>query len=118
MNVSEKIKNDAYTVAHAYPSKPVKPLLPKNASSVEARAYADALADYEKLLEAYNVARDEWRAESNRLNEQFRTDVEAEYEMTDHPKRDLLWSKAYDHGHSAGYGEVLSWYDDLHDLID
>jgi hypothetical protein len=35
----------------------------------------------------------------------------------DHPKADLLISKAYEHGHSSGYSEILNSAEDLVDLI-
>lgn len=32
-------------------------------------------------------------------------------------KRDLLWNKAWEHGHSSGLSEVEIWYNDLAELI-
>lgn len=37
--------------------------------------------------------------------------------MTDNPKKDKLFEKAWEYGHSSGHSEVLNYYDDLVDLI-
>lgn len=67
--------------------------------------------------EAYKEARRVYYAESNRLVESFKSDLEEEYGTQDNPKKDLLFSKAWDHGHSGGFSEVESVYGDLVDLI-
>jgi hypothetical protein len=67
--------------------------------------------------DAYNKHRQEYRDESNRLEAQFKTDLEEEYGVTDNPKKDLLYSKAYDDGHSGGFNDIESSYADMVDLI-
>lgn len=47
----------------------------------------------------------------------LRVRLEAEFSMTDHPKRDLLWSKAWEHGHSNGHEEVEYWYGEFVEMI-
>lgn len=66
---------------------------------------------------AYRAATQAYGQETARLEAQFRADLTDEYGMTGHPKADLLFSKAWQMGHSAGYGEVASYYDDLVDLV-
>ena len=39
------------------------------------------------------------------------------YGFTDHPKREMLWEKAYERGHAEGWGEIISEYDDLSELL-
>jgi hypothetical protein len=47
----------------------------------------------------------------------FRKDLYEYYGVTDNPKADAVYDKAYDRGHSAGIGEVSSIFGDLVDLI-
>jgi hypothetical protein len=66
---------------------------------------------------AYRAATQAYGAETARLETKFRDDLEEEYDMVGHPKADILFSKAWQMGHSAGYGEVASYYDELYDLV-
>lgn len=68
-----------------------------------------------------------YRADVARLEEQFKVDALVELKLLrvdakgnetyKHPKTDLLWSKAWDRGHSMGLSEV--WFDltDLSELL-
>lgn len=47
----------------------------------------------------------------------FRQDLLEELGVTDHPKADLLISKAWELGHSSGYSEVVNWAYDLVDFL-
>lgn len=58
-----------------------------------------------------------YQAEEARLHDEFRRDALAELEITDHPKADLLFSKAWEMGHAYGYSEVWSYMQDLVDLV-
>lgn len=52
-----------------------------------------------------------------RLEAEFKRDLEAAEGLENHPKRDLLYAKAFDLGHSAGYHEVANYYSDLAELL-
>lgn len=56
-------------------------------------------------------------AEEARIYEQFKQDLFNDLGIEDNPKRELLFSKAWERGHSAGYHEVYSVAQDLVDLI-
>jgi hypothetical protein len=58
-----------------------------------------------------------YQTEEARLHAEFRADLESAYETTGNPKKDLLFSKAWDIGHSAGFAEVASYYGDLVELV-
>lgn len=58
-----------------------------------------------------------YQDEGYRLNMQFKQDLFDAYEIADHPKREKLWSLAWDMGHSSGYTEVLTYFDELVELI-
>jgi hypothetical protein len=47
----------------------------------------------------------------------FRAELYEYYGVTDNPKADAVYDKAYDRGHSAGLGEVSSIFGDLVELI-
>ena len=48
---------------------------------------------------------------------QFKSDLFNDLEIVGNPKAELLWSKAWELGHSSGYHEVYSYASDLVDLI-
>ena len=73
----------------------------------------------EKVVDkdAYYAARDEWQSEQARLEAEFREELFRDLKIADHPKRDLLFQKAWDRGHASGYAEVYNVALDLVDLI-
>jgi hypothetical protein len=90
MDLFEKLNADHYCNRREYPDR------------------KDPL--FEKLRQAY--------AETNAaLSEQFKADLFAHYEVTDHPKREAAYRIAYEHGHSAGYSEVANYFGELVELL-
>lgn len=73
------------------------------------KTYSSAKEDRE-MWEAY-------RAEENRLHDLFYADFCAELGIVGHPKADALFEKAWEHGHSSGYSEVMQYGYDLVGLI-
>jgi hypothetical protein len=119
--IRERIRGDFYKSKVPYPDNVKKPevLLKKAAdlTSDEIASLTRVKADYEQALLDYKESRARYNEESGRLYSLFRSDVEEANDMKGHPKADLLWSKAWEHGHSGGYGEVLSHYEDLVELV-
>ena len=117
MSTYQKFLDGAYTNAAPYPKKPVEPtMLRKRARELtedELRSVAEVTRAYDDSKAAYEAARREYSTENGRLQ----ADLEAEYGVTGNPKAELLWSKAYDRGHSGGMGEVINVWTDLVDLI-
>ena len=70
--------------------------------------------DYYKARESYNIQK---RKHSSELHEQFKRELFEELGILDNPKREELFSKAWELGHSAGYSEVYNYARDLVDLI-
>lgn len=58
-----------------------------------------------------------FREEEARIITRFKSDLEEAYGMAEHPKHELLWSMAWERGHSSGLRTVLQEYDDLADLL-
>lgn len=66
---------------------------------------------------AFKAARKAYYDKGNELITQFYTDVKEDLGIADHPKADLLMSKAWGMGHSSGMSEVYYYALDLVDLI-
>jgi hypothetical protein len=101
-----------------FPKRPVKPRLPKDHTAEEVRGYADALEVWESLQSDYHHQLDLYRAETFRLENQFKKDALEELGLTDHPKADKIYSKAWDQGHYAGLNEVWVCLQNLADLFE
>lgn len=67
---------------------------------------------------AFKAARDAYGREESLVYERFKHDLFEELGIQHHPLREKLFSKAWEDGHSAGYGEVLTCAHDLMDLIE
>lgn len=121
MSTYQKFIDGVYTNGAPYPVKPVEPaVLRKRAKELTAEELSSLAAvsrAYDEAKVAYDVARREHGLESGRLTALLQADLEAEYGVTGHPKAELLWSKAYDRGHSGGTGEIINAWTDLVDLI-
>lgn len=78
------------------------------ATAVLERATRDT--DYKAAKTAYN-------AETSRLMQQFKADLFEDLGITDNPKANTLYSRAWDYGHSSGLREVHNYASDLVDLI-
>jgi hypothetical protein len=66
---------------------------------------------------AYKEAKTAYNAETARLMQQFKADMFEDLGITDNPKADKLYAKAWDYGHSSGLREVYNYAADLVDLI-
>lgn len=71
------------------------------------------IADYENAKEQKKL----YYNEESRLHQQFIDDLEKENGMENNPKKDILWAKAWEHGHSSGYEDVINIYEDLIELV-
>jgi hypothetical protein len=66
----------------------------------------------------YNRKRNEYYNADSEIYDQFKEDALAEIGLIGHPKADILFSKAYERGHSSGYSEVWYYMQDLAELVD
>jgi hypothetical protein len=62
---------------------------------------------------SYNAHMKHYQEENLRLQEEFRRDLIEEYKMTDHPKANKIFDKAWDMGISSGLQEVEFYFQDL-----
>jgi hypothetical protein len=63
--------------------------------------------------DVYRELKRQWWEEEGRINTQFRSDLEEEYGMTNHPIKDQLFALAWEQGHGSGYSEVVNYYEDF-----
>lgn len=121
MTVYQAAVDGEYKTAVPYPDRPKKPaILSKVAGDLtpqEIGSLAQVRSEYEAAKTAYAAAAELYGVDQRRLDNKFKTDLEAEYGLTGHPKADLLYSKAYEMGHSSGHAEVANYYGDLAELL-
>lgn len=66
---------------------------------------------------SYHKQMNDYYNEQNKIDNQFKQDMFKELDIENNEKRDLLFSKAWEMGHSSGYDEVKNYMIDLVDLI-
>ena len=100
-----------------YTSAPVKPILKKDANSVEAKQYALDLEEYEGEKELYKIAKDEYNKVDCKISNLIEDFIKEESGLNSIPKqyRAKVYSIAYSNRHSSGYNSV---YNHLVDLVD
>ena len=74
----------------------------------------------EKVLDeiSYNSHMKLYQEENLRLQNEFRRDLIEKYKMTNHPKADVIFDKAWDIGCSSGLESVDYYFQDLKELFD
>lgn len=65
----------------------------------------------------FKVAKEQSRSKTDEIEEQFKKELFILWEVSANPKRDLLFAKAWELGHSNGFGEVEHWFEELVELI-
>jgi hypothetical protein len=93
-SVYQKILDRQYTTTLPYPKAP-----------------RSSWGDEDKALCAA------YKADADRLDEQFKIDALQELGVSGHPKAQKLYSLAYEHGHTGGYSDIWSYLNDFADLI-
>jgi len=97
--------------------KPRRPILERGHTVSEVRQYASALEKYEKKEFEWKEHIKQVHIRQAELENQFREDLIEDLGIKDNPKAGLLFSKAWELGHSSGYHEVYNYACDLVDLI-
>ena len=98
--------------------KPTRPRLNAvKANADDARQFAIDLETYDKKLEEWQEYSSDLNKQLGKLSQQFQEDLYIDLGIQDNPKRHLLYSKAYEMGHSAGCSEVYYYASNLVELI-
>ena len=83
----------------------------------EFHAFRKALKEYQFKIEEYKKKKKAYQDREKIIFECFKKDLFNELGIADNPKKDLLFSKAWEISHSYGYNEVFSTAEDLVELI-
>ncbi len=108
----EKYKNTLI-----FPKKPIKPKLAKDHNLEGLESYKVAFESWQRDMERYEELLKEYRAENRMLQRQFRYDAIREVGLIDHPKAEMAFHMAWEHGHSYGHYAVLDFLDELGCLL-
>lgn len=66
---------------------------------------------------SYNAHLERYNADILRLQNEFRNDLIEKYNMTNHPKANKIFNKAWDMGNSLGYDAVEEYFQDFVELF-
>lgn len=85
--------------------------------SVEDKLASGAYTTKLPYVRGDREARRLYNTDQERLRQEFRADLEAEYGLVGHPKAAKLFDMAWEDCHSSGFSEVASHYDRLAELV-
>lgn len=94
----------------------------KIAEQIKSRAEFKPIVEIMKtelaeLEEKQKSLKDSYYKESQEKQAEFKADLEEYFDIQNNPKKDKLYAKACELGHSYGYSEIYNYYSDLVDLI-
>lgn len=121
MTVVIKIENGEYKSKVKYPSR-------VNEKEVRSKVYESFVGTYAQIEEEAKkqiaIAIEKNHAEMNAYRKseddglkQFKEDLAEEFGVSSHPKKDKLYSLAWEYGHSSGLMEVYNYYSELVELL-
>ena len=115
MSVIDNINQGVYANKKEYPAK-----RPKQSQFLAVRPTGTFYDDeaYQAAMSLYNEKITAYKSETYALEQQFKLDSLAELGLSEHPKADLFFKKAWEDGHAGGYFEVFSVMQDLAELLD
>jgi len=97
-----------------WPKKPTKPVLGSlSPSTAEIKQYQNDIADFEIKDIDFKASIEKAQEEEARLHDLFKQDLFKNLGIVDHPKKDKIFSLAWQLGHSNGLSEVASYADDI-----
>ncbi len=112
---------DDYKTKKPYPKRTTQPIiLMKKAGDLtpnEILSLSYINDQYKAAVATEKADVDAYRADEARLLAQLQADLAAAHGLKDHPKADMLWGKAWDHGHSSGLSSVMAAYEDMAELL-
>ena len=73
--------------------------------------------EYEERIKMYKNHVRKYRNEEQQKHDEFKEDIFKEFDVLNNPKKDPLFDKVWDIGHSNGYYEVYVTFEDLVELI-
>lgn len=98
------------------PEKPKKPIQ-RGVEPADFRAHADALEAYEKEFDEYRKKKAEADEIERRKHDVWLTKLREEYSGFNDAAFAVIYSKAYEDGHSSGYYNIRQHMDDLAQFV-
>lgn len=121
-SVTEAINKGAYDNKIEFRKRPGMPLVLKkraiDLTAEELAALPAIKAEFEAGCIDADANRHNYWAEAERVKTKFRADLERENGTAGKPKADKLWELAWEEGHDAGLGSVVTEYERLVALVD
>lgn len=99
-----------------YPTRPVRPAMPKSGDSHSIREYADQLEEYEKLLAIHEVSIRAYRAEQDRRIQQLKQALADDYDINS-AQCDLIWDWARMTRDGENLDVVLETFDHVYEIV-
>lgn len=123
MSFRDDVQSGKYDNSKPYPkSSSTNPLLRKTVRELtdeEIALLPGLRKKEEENLKEIQRQRDEYNKETGRLHNLFKQDLLKEYNVDPNsPMADPLFNMAWANGHSAGYGEVVSHFEELSQFYD
>ncbi len=97
-----------------YPTKPQKPAKANGESNKDFGARLDT---YEWDLATFRKALSDNRAAEAKVYERLRDNLFDAFDLKNNPKRNALWRRAWEDGHSGGAYEIADVFENLVELI-
>jgi hypothetical protein len=103
-----------------YPVNPIKPSLPVKHTAKDALDYAQAMVEWEKDYEIYQVKMKEYRDLENKRLEEFPKDVIKKYGSSNFSdeQHSIIFSRAWEEGHSPGLESIIDQFNGLISFIE
>jgi hypothetical protein len=83
----------------------------------EIKTFNDVKVQYDQEVAAARRARMAYDDDRRRLKEKFEQDLAAENGIAGHPRAAKVFELAWEHGHSAGFGDVANLYAEFAELV-
>lgn len=119
-NVYEAV-NHAQSLYGEYPEKPDKPTLRKEHTSSDIKVYNKEYEKYETALSAYKTEQDMYRKRKRDCDdaiEEYIKELSGFNKIVPESRKNKVWFKAWEDGHSSGYTEVYGCLCNLVDLFE
>lgn len=84
---------------------------------MHSKTYEKALAGEYQAHRPFAGDMKEWEKQQKEMRHRLRHDLEAEFDLTDHPRRDTLWEAAKQCAHSTEAARIAECYADLVPLL-
>lgn len=72
---------------------------------------------FETCMKYYKEEQKNYKKKEIRLFELFKQDALEYVGLSNHPKKDKIFSFAWENGHSSGYRNVVAWLEEILDIV-